>query len=67
MIAVDLKVAVECVLIAADQGAVGMIDEVIAVGGTEERADTVLVIRPSHTVSFFDPRVCEVVAMPRNR
>ncbi|HJK44788.1 MAG TPA: hypothetical protein O0X22_00355, partial [Methanocorpusculum sp.] len=66
-IAVGLKVAVECVLIAADQGAVGVTDEVIAVGGTEEGADTVLVIRPSHTASFFDLQVREVVAMPRNR
>ena len=54
-------------LIAADQGAVGVTDEVIAVGGTEEGADTVLVIRPSHTASFFDLQVREVVAMPRNR
>ena len=66
-IAVGLKVAVECVLIAADQGAVSVADEVIAVGGTEEGADTGLVIRPSHTSSFFDLQVREVVAMPRNR
>ena len=66
-IAVGLKVAVECVLIAADQGAVGVTDEVVAVGGTEEGADTVLVIRPSHTASLFDLQVREVVAMPRSR
>ncbi|MDE2517840.1 MAG: hypothetical protein O0X93_07630 [Methanocorpusculum sp.] len=66
-IAVGLKVAVECVLIAADQGAVDVTDEVVAVGGTEEGADTVLVIRPAHTASFFDLQVREVVAMPRNR
>lgn len=66
-IAVGLKVAVECVLIAADQGAIAVSDEVVAVGGTEEGADTVLVIRPSHTVSFFDLQVREVVAMPRER
>ncbi|MDV0444403.1 pyruvate kinase alpha/beta domain-containing protein [Methanorbis rubei] len=66
-IAVGLKVAVECVLIAADQGAVGVTDEVIAVGGTAEGADTVLVIRPAHTAAFFDLQVREIVAMPRNR
>lgn len=66
-IAVGLKVAVECVLIAADQGAIPIDTEVVAVGGTEEGADTVLVIRPSHTASFFDLQVREVVAMPRNR
>lgn len=66
-VAVGLKVAVECVLIAADQGAIGVEDEVIAVGGTMSGADTVCVIRPSHTASFFDLQVREIVAMPRNR
>ncbi|MDD1702243.1 MAG: hypothetical protein LUQ31_04605 [Methanoregula sp.] len=67
VIAVGLKVAVECVLIAADQGAVGIDKEVIAVGGTASGADTVCVIRPSYTASFFDLQVREIVAMPRVR
>lgn len=67
IVAVGLKVAVECVLIAADQGAVGVDDEVIAVGGTSSGADTVCVIRPSHTAAFFDLQVREIVAMPRVR
>ncbi len=66
-VAVGLKVAVECVLIAADQGAVGIDEEVIAVGGTASGADTVCVIRPAHTATFFDLQVREIVAMPRNR
>ncbi|HOI12891.1 MAG TPA: pyruvate kinase alpha/beta domain-containing protein [Methanoculleus sp.] len=66
-VAIGLKVAVECVLIAADQGAVGVDEEVIAVGGTATGADTVCVIRPAHTASFFDLQVREIVAMPRNR
>ena len=66
-IAVGMKVAVECVLIAADQGVVPVDREVIAVGGTAEGADTVLVIQPSHTATFFDLQVREFVAMPRNR
>lgn len=66
-VAVGLKVAVECVLIAADQGAIPIDKEVIAVGGTNEGADTVVVILPSHTASFFDLQVREIVAMPRNR
>ena len=65
IVAVGLKVAVECVLIAADQGAIGVEDEVIAVGGTASGADTVCVIRPAHTASFFDLQVREIVAMPR--
>jgi len=54
VIAVGLKVAVECTLIAADMGVVSPDEEVIAVGGTGSGADTVCVIRPSHTASFFD-------------
>lgn len=66
-VAIGMKVAVECVLIAADQGAIPVSDEVIAVGGTAEGADTVVVIKPAHTSAFFDLQVREFVAMPRNR
>ncbi len=66
-VAVGLKVAVECVLIAADQGVVRVDEEVVAAGGTASGADTVCVIRPSHTASFFDLQVREIVAMPRVR
>jgi hypothetical protein len=66
-VAIGLKVAVECVLIAADQGAISVTDEVIAVGGTASGADTVCVIRPAHTANFFDLQVREIVAMPRAR
>jgi hypothetical protein len=67
VVAVGLKVAVECVLMAADQGAIGINEEVIAVGGTYSGADTVCVIRPAHSASFFDLQVREIVAMPRDR
>ena len=67
IVAVGLKVAVECVLIAADQGAVDIDEEVVAVGGTAGGADTVCVIRPAHTATFFDLQVREIVAMPRDR
>ena len=66
-IAVGFKVAVECTLIAADQGEVPVDDEIIAVGGTNEGADTVVVVKPSHTATFFDLQVREFAAMPRNR
>ena len=67
VVAIGLKVAVECTLIAADQGAIGVDEEVIAAGGTATGADTVCVIRPAHTASFFDLQVREIVAMPRDR
>lgn len=66
-VAVGLKVAVECTLIAADQGEVPVDSEIIAVGGTASGADTVCVIKPAHTVDFFSLQVREIVAMPRNR
>jgi hypothetical protein len=66
-VAVGLKVAVEITLIAADCGAVGIDEEIVAVGGTASGADTVCVIRPAHTASFFDLQVREIVAMPRTR
>jgi uncharacterized protein len=66
-VAIGLKVAVECVLMAADQGAIDVTNEVIAVGGTAWGADTVCVIRPAHTANYFDLQVREIVAMPRNR
>jgi hypothetical protein len=67
IVAVGLKVAVECVLIAADQGTIGIDREVIAVGGTASGADTVCVVMPAHTANFFDLQVREIVAMPRVR
>lgn len=67
IIAIGLKVAVECTLIAADQGTIPVNEEVIALGGTASGVDTVCVIRPSHTSRFFDLQVREIVAMPRER
>ncbi|MCX6692728.1 MAG: hypothetical protein NTW33_11950 [Methanoregula sp.] len=67
VVAVGLKVAVECVLIAADNGSVAVDEEVVAIGGTMSGADTVCVIRPAHTANFFDLQVREIVAMPRVR
>jgi hypothetical protein len=66
-VAVGLKVGVECVLIAADQGAIPFDEEVIAVGGTAQGSDTVCVIKPANTASYFNLQVREIVAMPRNR
>lgn len=67
IVAIGLKVSVECTLIAADQGVIGVDEEVIAAGGTASGADTVCVIRPAHTATFFNLQVREIVAMPRNR
>jgi hypothetical protein len=67
ILANGLKVAVECALIAADQGAVPVDREVVACGGTGSGSDTVVVLRPAHAARFFDCQVREIVAMPRTR
>ena len=66
-IGVGVKVCVECVLMAADAGLLDMKKQLIAIAGTGRGADTVCVISPSHTNTFFDLQVHEIVASPRKR
>jgi hypothetical protein len=64
-----MKVAVEITVMAADNGAVpcGPDVEIIAVGGTESGSDTAVVVRPAHANGFFNLRVREILAIPRDR
>jgi hypothetical protein len=64
-----MKVAVEITIMAADNGAIpcGSDVEVIAIGGTESGSDTAVVVRPAHANGFFNLRVREIIAIPRNR
>jgi hypothetical protein len=59
------KVAVEVTVAAADAGLLSMEHQVIGIAGTNEGADTALVIKPAYSHDFFDLRVCEVIAKPR--
>jgi uncharacterized protein len=61
-----MKVAVECVLMAADARRLDMRADTIALGGWRGGADTAVVVRPAYTHHFFDLRVREVIAMPRD-
>ncbi len=67
---VGMKVAIECVIMAADSGAIP-IDKTIAVGGTSTQkgrgADCAIVVWPSHFNNFFDFRVLEILAKPFRR
>lgn len=58
------KVAVECVMMAADAGLLTMDTDVVGVAGTNGGADTALVITPAFTSTFFDLRLREFVAKP---
>jgi hypothetical protein len=59
------KVAVECLLMAADAGLLDMDQEVIAIGGTGDGADTALVCKPAFPRTFHDLEIREVLAKPR--
>jgi hypothetical protein len=58
------KVCFEIVLMAADAGALSG-NEVVAVGGSAEGADTALVITPAHQANLFGLKVREVICKPR--
>jgi hypothetical protein len=60
-----MKVAVEIAASAADAGLLDMEQEVLAIAGTGEGADTAIVVSPAFTTRFFDTRIREVLCMPR--
>jgi hypothetical protein len=59
------KVAVECMMMAADADLLDMGREVISVAGTDQGADTALVLKPVFSHQFFSLKVREIIAMPR--
>ena len=61
-----MKVAVEISLMAADAGMIDMSKEVIAVGGTDEGADTAIVVKPAYARKFKDLEIREILAKPRS-
>ena len=65
LISPGLKVGVECVLMAADAGAIAVDRDVVAVGGTSRGADTAIVVRPAHARKLLDLKVREIIGMPR--
>jgi len=60
-----MKVAVECVLMAADAGLLDMSREVIAIAGTNSGADTAIVCQPAYPRTFHELGIREVLAKPR--
>ena len=64
-----VKVCVEVGVMAADSGCIPVDDktEIIAIAGTDEGADTAVVMRPSNANAFFDLEIREIIAMPRKR
>ena len=60
-----MKVAVECLLMAADAGLLDMEQEVVAIAGTDQGADTAIVCRPAYPRTFHQLEIREVLAKPR--
>ena len=60
-----MKVAVECLLMAADAGLLDVGQEAIAIGGTGEGADTAIVCKPAYPRTFHELEIREVLAKPR--
>jgi len=60
-----MKVCVETVLMAADSGLISVGKEVIAIAGTDEGADTAIVVKPSYARTFLNLKIKEIIAMPR--
>ncbi len=60
-----MKVAVECLLMAADAGLLDMTREVISVAGTGGGADTAIVCKPAYPRTFHELEIREILAKPR--
>ncbi|NLX36515.1 MAG: hypothetical protein GXY68_07520 [Chloroflexi bacterium] len=60
-----MKVAVECILMAAEAGLLDMEQEVIGIAGSSEGADTAIVCLPAYPRTYLDLRVREILAKPR--
>jgi uncharacterized protein len=65
MIGVGIKVAIECTAMAADAGLVRTDEDIIAIAGTREGADTAIVVQPVNSQDFFDLKVKEILCKPR--
>jgi hypothetical protein len=60
-----MKVAIECLLMAADAGLLDMDQEVIAIAGTDSGADTAIVCKPAYPRTFHELEIREILAKPR--
>lgn len=65
MLGAGVKVCIEIGIMAADAGAVGIGEAVVAVAGTAGGADTAVVIRPSISQTFLDTKVDRIICKPR--
>jgi len=67
MLGQGVKVCVEISVMALDAGLIPYNEEVIAVGGTGEGADTAVIIKPAHASRIFDTWISEILCKPANK
>jgi len=67
MLGQGVKVCVEVSVMALDAGLIPYNEEVIAVGGTGEGADTAVIIKPAHAANIFDTWISEILCKPANK
>lgn len=60
-----MKVCVEVSVMALDAGLIPYGEDVVAVAGSTQGADTAVVIRPEHSNNFFDTKIKEIICKPR--
>lgn len=60
------KVCVEIIVMAADAGLIPIDKDVIAIGGTGRGADTAMIIKPANASKFFNLKIRETIAKPRD-
>lgn len=59
-----VKVCVEIAVMALDAGLIPYGEDIIAIGGTGQGADTAIVIRPAHAANIFDTNILEIICKP---
>jgi hypothetical protein len=50
---------------AADAGLIPLDRDIIAIAGSSQGADTALLIKPANASRFFDLKIREIIAKPR--
>jgi hypothetical protein len=62
-----MKVAFEIAVMAADAGIVRTDTPIVCITGTNVGADTAIALIPTHTQTFFDLKILEIICMPSPR
>ena len=60
-----MKVAVEITVMAADANLISPKEEVIVIAGSDQGADTAIVVKPAYSTDFFNLKIREIIVMPR--